>query len=282
MSHISEIGLVALFWRTGHLQPEMIPNDATSDRCYAQSMEKYHILSPFWSNILMFCIWLDHSLCSWLLVTERVHSAQTAKLFLHTLFVRTVQFLRSCPAHVCLCCLTLFITLRLPRAYPATCYVVSKKGVDRIVVDGTSLWDGDDARGALNLQQTPPYYPKLPLLARKQLASNAQRKTHTVPNADTTRRLTRYPPPVPCWGAGWRHVLCGWQCSHWMKNGSGRDSERVYICVSFQENLDSFLKDGRTSCVIGLKGFGNEWFGVALWVSLRRMVESILIAGCDI
>ena len=24
--------------------------------------------------------------------------------------------------------------------------------------------------------------------------------------------------------------------------------------MSFQENLDSFLKDGRTSCVIGLKG----------------------------
>ena len=47
MSHISEIGLVALFWRTGHLQPEMIPNDATSDRCYAQSMEKYHVISPF-------------------------------------------------------------------------------------------------------------------------------------------------------------------------------------------------------------------------------------------
>ena len=44
MSHISEIGLVALFWRTSHLQPEMIPNDATSDRCCAQSMEKYHIV----------------------------------------------------------------------------------------------------------------------------------------------------------------------------------------------------------------------------------------------
>ena len=24
--------------------------------------------------------------------------------------------------------------------------------------------------------------------------------------------------------------------------------------MSYQENLDSFLKDGRTSCVIGLKG----------------------------
>ena len=122
MSHISEIGLVALFWRTGHLQPEMIPNDATSDRCCAQSVEKYHIISPFWSNILMICIWLDHSLCSWLLVTERVHSAQTAKLFLHTLFVRTVQFLRSCRAHVCLCWRSLFNTPRLPHAYPATCY----------------------------------------------------------------------------------------------------------------------------------------------------------------
>ena len=173
MSHISEIGSVALFWRTGHLQPEMIPNDATSDRCYAQSMEKYHLISPFWSNILMICIWVDHSLCSWLLVTERVHSAQTAKLFLHTLFVRTVQFLRSCWAHVCLSWPSVFNTPRLPHAYPATCYVVSKKGVDRIVVDGTSLWDGDDARGVLNLQ-TLPYYPTLPLLARKQLASNAR------------------------------------------------------------------------------------------------------------
>ena len=94
----------------------------------------------------------------------------------------------------------------------------------------------------------------LPLLARKQLASNAQRKTHTVPNADTTRRLTRYPPPVPCWGAGWRHVHCGWQDSLGIKYGPGKDSERGYICVSFQENLDSLLKDGRTSCVIGLKG----------------------------
>ena len=185
-------------------------------------------------------------------MTERVHSAQTAKLSLHTLFVRTVQFLRSCRAHVCLCCLTLFNTLRLPRAYPATCSVVSKKGVDRIVVDGTSLGGGDDARGALDLR-TLPYYTTLPLLARKQLASNAQRKTHTVPNADTTRRLTRYPPPVPCWGAGWRHVHCGWQDSLGMKNGSGKDSERGDICVSFQENLDSLLKDGRTSCVIGLK-----------------------------
>ena len=63
MSHISEIGLVALFWRTGHLQPEMIPNDATSDRCCAQS-KKYHIIPPFRSNILKICIWVHHPLIS--------------------------------------------------------------------------------------------------------------------------------------------------------------------------------------------------------------------------